>query len=121
MSNFKGSKSWRLILLFSVFALVVVACGGDTAEEEVVEEATETTAAPAPTPMPEAPTPTPVSEDETKKKAKVKAKRVAKKASKQGTTQLATTKKPKTGGLRGITTGTGTNTTAGGGTGGSYV
>mgnify|MGYP003324201133 CR=1 FL=1 len=41
LSNFKGSKSWRLILLFSVFALVVVACGGDTAEEEVVEEATK--------------------------------------------------------------------------------
>ena len=49
MSNFKGSKSWRLILLFSVFALVVVACGGDTAEEEVAEEAPETTAAPATT------------------------------------------------------------------------
>ena len=48
LSNFKGSKSWRLILLFSVFALVVVACGGDTAEE-VVEEATETTEAPATT------------------------------------------------------------------------
>ena len=40
LSNFKGSRSWRLILLFSVFALVVVACGGDTAEEEVVEETT---------------------------------------------------------------------------------
>ena len=49
LSNFKGSKSWRLILLFSVFALVVVACGGDTAEEEVAEEAPETTAAPATT------------------------------------------------------------------------
>ena len=49
MSNFRGSKSWRLILLFSVFALIVVACGGDTAEEEVVEETTETTAAPATT------------------------------------------------------------------------
>jgi peptide/nickel transport system substrate-binding protein len=48
LSNFKGSKSWRLILLFSVFALVVVACG-DTAEEEVVEETPETTAAPATT------------------------------------------------------------------------
>jgi peptide/nickel transport system substrate-binding protein len=48
LSNFKGSKSWRLILLLSVFALVVVACGGDTAEE-VVEETTETTAAPATT------------------------------------------------------------------------
>ena len=49
LSKFKGSKSWRLILLFSVFALVVVACGGDTAEEEVAEEAPETTAAPATT------------------------------------------------------------------------
>ena len=49
MSNFKGSKSWRLILLFSVFALVVVACGGDAAEEEVVEESPDTTAAPATT------------------------------------------------------------------------
>ena len=49
MSNFRGSKSWRLILLFSVFALVVVACGGDAAEEEVVEEETETTEAPATT------------------------------------------------------------------------
>ena len=49
LSNFRGSKSWRLILLFSVFAMVVVACGGDTAEEEVAEEAPETTAAPATT------------------------------------------------------------------------
>ena len=49
MSNFRGSRSWRLILLFSVFALVVVACGGDAAEEEVVEEETETTEAPATT------------------------------------------------------------------------
>ena len=47
LSNFRGSRSWRLILLFSVFALVVVACGGDTAEEEVVEDTTETTEAPA--------------------------------------------------------------------------
>ena len=49
MSNFKGSKSWRLILLFSVFALVVVACGGDTAEDEVAVDETETTEAPATT------------------------------------------------------------------------
>ncbi len=49
LSNFKGSKSWRLVLLFSVFALVVVACGGDTAEEPAAEEATDTTAAPATT------------------------------------------------------------------------
>ena len=69
--------------------------------------------------MPEAPTPSPVMEDETKKKAKVKAKKVAKKAAKQGTTQLQT-KKPKTGGLKGITTKQGANTCAGGVTGGSY-
>jgi len=49
LSNFKGSRSWRLILLFSVFALVVVACGGDTAEEEVAVDETETTEAPATT------------------------------------------------------------------------
>ena len=73
----------------------------------------------APTPMPEAPTPTPVSEDETKRKGMVTAKKVAKKAAKQGTTQLAT-KKPKTGGLQGITTPQGTNTASGGGAGGSY-
>ena len=48
LSNFKGSKTWRLILLFSVFAMVVVACGGDTAEESV-EETPETTEAPATT------------------------------------------------------------------------
>jgi ABC-type transport system substrate-binding protein len=46
LSNFKGSKTWRLILLFSVFALVVVACGGS---EDVAEEVTDTTAAPATT------------------------------------------------------------------------
>ena len=49
LSKYKGSKSWRLILILSVFALVVVACAGDTAEEEVAEEAPETTAAPATT------------------------------------------------------------------------
>ena len=44
----------------------------------------------------------------------------AKKSARKGTTQLQT-KKPKTGGLRGITTGSGTNTASGGGgTGGSY-
>ena len=74
----------------------------------------------APTPMPEAPTPTPVSEDETKKKAKVKAKKVAKTAAKKGTTQLQT-KKPKSGGLKGITTKQGVNTGTGGGSaGGTY-
>ena len=59
MSNFKGSKTWRLVLLLSVFALVVVACGGGSTAEEVVEEAApETTAAPATTaaaPEPAAP------------------------------------------------------------------
>ena len=50
MSRFKESRFWRLTLLFTVFALVVVACGGsDTAEEEVVEEAPAETAAPATT------------------------------------------------------------------------
>ena len=74
----------------------------------------------APTPMPEAPTPAPVEEDQTKKKAKIKAKKVGKKASKLGTTQLATTKKPKSGGLKGIGTQQGPNTASSGGTGGSY-
>ena len=73
----------------------------------------------APTPMPEAPTPAPVQEDQTKKKAKIKAKKVGKKTTKLGTTQLAT-KKPKTGGLKGIELPQGTNTGSGGGTGGSY-
>ena len=49
LSNFRGSRSWRLILLFSIFALVVVACGDTADEEEVVEESTETTEAPATT------------------------------------------------------------------------
>jgi outer membrane biosynthesis protein TonB len=69
--------------------------------------------------MPEAPTPSPVTEDETKKKAKVKAKKVAKKAAKLGTTQLAT-KKPATGGLKGITTKQGVSTGGSGSAGGSY-
>jgi hypothetical protein len=68
----------------------------------------------APTPLPEAPTPAPVSEDETKKKAKVTAKKVAKKGTK-GTSQLATPK-PTTGGLQGISTPQGVNTSSGGGT-----
>ena len=51
LSNFTGSRSWRLILLFTVFAMVVVACGGSTDDtaEEVVEEAPAETAAPATT------------------------------------------------------------------------
>ena len=74
----------------------------------------------APTPMPEAPTPAPVEEDQTKKKAKIKAKKVGKKTTKLGTTQLAT-KKPKRGGLKGIGTGQGVYVAgSGGGTGGSY-
>jgi hypothetical protein len=63
--------------------------------------------------MPSAPTPSPISEDETKKKAKVTAKKVAKKGTK-GTSQLATTK-PATGGLQGINTPQGVNTSSGGG------
>ena len=73
----------------------------------------------APTPAPETPTPSPISEDQTKKKAKVKAKRVSKEAAKKGTTQLAT-KKPKQGGLKGITTKQGVSTGGGGSTTGSY-
>ena len=67
----------------------------------------------APTPMPEAPTPAPVSEDGNKKKAKVKAKKVSKTAAKKGTTQLQT-KKPTSGGLKGITTSQGVNYGGGG-------
>ena len=79
----------------------------------------------APTPMPETPTPAPVTEDETKKKAKIKAKRVAKRAARRGTTQLATprrggNKKPASGGLKGITTKQGVNTGTGGSGGGTY-
>ena len=46
MSNYKGSARWKFVVLFSIFALVVVACG-DAAEEEaeVVEETTEAPAA----------------------------------------------------------------------------
>ena len=47
------------------------------------------------------------------------SKKVSKEAAKKGTTQLAT-KKPKSGGLKGITTGQGTNTGGGGSTGGTY-
>ena len=43
LRNFKSSKSWHLVLLFSVFALVVVACGGGAADEEVVEEDSDET------------------------------------------------------------------------------
>ena len=74
----------------------------------------------APTPMPDTPTPSPVTEDETKKKAKVKTKKVAKTAARKGTTQLAT-KKPATGGLKGITTKQGVNTGGGGTGGGTYT
>ena len=49
MSNYKGSARWKFVVLFSIFAMVVVACAGDTADEEVVEDTPETTAAPATT------------------------------------------------------------------------
>ncbi len=50
LSNFTGSRSWRFLLLFTVFAMVVVACGGASDEaEEVVDEAPAETAAPATT------------------------------------------------------------------------
>ena len=74
-----------------------------TAPPPVVETITP------PTPMPETPTPRPVSEDETKRKAKVTAKKVVAKQRARGTTQLAT-KKPATGGLRGVQTQQGVNT-----------
>jgi len=73
----------------------------------------------APTPAPESTTPAPIQEDQTKKKAKIKAKKPAKEAARKGTGQLAT-KKPKAGGLKGITTKQGVSTGGGGGTGGSY-
>ena len=59
--------------------------------------------------LPATPTPTPVSEDESKRKAKVSAKKIQKKKRSAGTTQLAT-KKPATGGLKGINTPQGINT-----------
>ena len=74
-----------------------------TAPPPVVETITP------PTPMPETPTPRPVSEDETKRKAKVTARKVVAKQRAKGTTQLAT-KKPATGGLRGVQTQQGVNT-----------
>ena len=49
MSNYKGSARWKFVVLFSIFALVVVACGDAAEEVEVEEEATETTEAPATT------------------------------------------------------------------------
>ena len=50
LSNYKGSARWKFVVLFSIFALIVVACGGDAVEEEVAEEAApETTEAPATT------------------------------------------------------------------------
>ena len=42
LSNYKGSARYKFVVLFSIFALVVVACGDATEEEaEVVEETTE--------------------------------------------------------------------------------
>ena len=49
LSNYKGSARWKFVVLFSIFALVVVACGDAAEEVEVEEEATETTEAPATT------------------------------------------------------------------------
>ena len=50
MSNYKGSARWKFVVLFSIFAMIVVACGGDAVEEEtVVEEEVAEEAAPATT------------------------------------------------------------------------
>ena len=49
LSRFKESRFWRLTLLLTVFAMVVVACGGSDTAEETVEEAPAETAAPATT------------------------------------------------------------------------
>ena len=39
LSKFNGSLRYKFIVLFSIFAMIVVACGGDAVEEEpVVEE-----------------------------------------------------------------------------------
>ena len=38
MSNYKGSVRYKFIVLFSIFAMIVVACGGDAVEEETVVE-----------------------------------------------------------------------------------
>ena len=35
LSKYKGSARWKFVVLFSIFALIVVACGGDAVEEEV--------------------------------------------------------------------------------------
>ena len=40
MSNYKGSVRYKFIVLFSIFAMIVVACGGDAVEEETVVEET---------------------------------------------------------------------------------
>ena len=50
LSNYKGSVRYKFIVLFSIFAMIVVACGGDAVEEEtVVEEEVAEEAAPATT------------------------------------------------------------------------
>ena len=43
MSNYKGSARWKFVVLFSIFAMVVVACGEVTEEEaeEIIEEISE--------------------------------------------------------------------------------
>ena len=71
-----------------------------------------------PTDLPKPPDPGVLKKDDKNKKAEVTSKKIDKKARSKGTTQLAT-KKPATGGLRGVTTGTGVNTGAGGGGGGT--
>ena len=65
----------------------------------------------APTPLPETPTPKPQETEGTKKKAKITAKKLNKKKTSAGTTQLQT-KKPAQGGLQGINTPQGVNTGA---------
>ena len=65
----------------------------------------------APTPVPETPTPKPQDTEGTKKKAKITAKKLNKKKTSAGTTQLQT-KKPAQGGLSGINTPQGVNTGA---------
>ena len=33
MSNYKGSARWKFVVLFSIFAMIVVACGGEVIAE----------------------------------------------------------------------------------------
>ena len=68
----------------------------------------------APTELPKLPDPGVQKQDDKNKKAEVTSKKIDKKARAKGTSQLQI-KKPATGGIRGVTTGTGVNTGAGGG------